>query len=154
MPQSRYPKAKVLAANIGTAIISIVGAISYVAVSKFHNPLVGLCLLVVFLLNGVASSFIGLYNDIKKPVFKFDNINELTNNNKKMIKPMLIDLSVSFIYLIIGIVFASISGGKLSDTVLYVIFFAVSIVVNGLFTFVTGKKLYNNIDEYFERAEA
>lgn len=146
--------AKVLAANIGTAIISIVGAISYVAVSKFHNPLVGLCLLVVFLLNGIASSFIGLYNDIKKPVFKFDNINELTNNNKKMIKPMLIDLSVSFIYLIIGIVFASISGGKLSDTVLYIIFFAVSIVVNGLFAFVTGKKLYDNIDEYFERAEA
>ena len=61
---------------------------------------------------------------------------------------------LTFIYLIIGIVFASISGGKLSDTVLYVIFFAVSIVVNGLFAFVTGKKLYDNIDEYFERAEA
>lgn len=146
--------AKVLVANIGTAIIAVVGAVSYVAVSEFHNPLVALGLLITFLLNGAASSFIGLYNDIKKPVFKFDNINELTKNNKKMIKPMLIDLSVSFIYLIMGIVFGAISGGEISDAALYVIFFAVAITVNGLYAFIPGKKLYDNIDEYLERAEA
>lgn len=143
---------KVAVANITGAVIALAAAIIYVSTDRFHNPLIALLMFITLLFNGFASSAIGLYSDIKKPTFNFTNINQLTHNNKRLLKPMLINIAVSFSYLILGFVLAAVSKA-LGAVAVYAIFFAILILINGLFAFIAGKKLYGRIDELFERAE-
>lgn len=139
---------KLVTANITSAITALVTAISFIVVSSYHNVLVGLAILIVLLCNGLASSGIGLYSDMNNPKFKFNNLNELTKNNKKALKPMLLNVLIGLTYMVLGIVFSAITGGEngMNYIVAYVIFFAVMLLINFLFAFVTIKKLFEKVD--------
>lgn len=146
--------AKVLVSNIYNLILSLIAGITYIFISAFHNVFVGLVMMVILFINGVAVSAIGLNTDIKNPTFKYKNLNELTKNNKKTIKPMLISLGIGFSYMILGILFAVVTDkGVLNTALAYVIFFGLSLLINGLFAFVTLRKIFDNADEYFAKIE-
>lgn len=145
---------KLLVANIYNLILSVIAGGTYVFTSQFHNVFIGLVIVCVLFVNGLAVSAIGLYDDIKKPNFKYKNLNELTKNNKKALKPMLISLAIGFSYMIMGILLAmATSSANLKTYLAYLIFFGISFLINGLFGFITFRKLFDNIDEYFNKIE-
>lgn len=145
---------KLLVANIYNLIMSLIAGGTYVFISKFHNVFIGLVIVFILFVNGLAVSAIGLYNDIKKPNFNYKNLNELTKNNKKALKPMLISLAIGFSYMIIGILLSAVtSSGNMKIYLAYLIFFIIALLINGLFGFITFRKLFDNIDEYFNKIE-
>ena len=111
--------------------------------------------MVLLSVNGVAISAIGMHNDIRNPNCKYKNVAELTKNNKKILKPMLISLGIGFTYMIFGILMSVFSSsGSISDLVAYLLFFGIMLTINILFGFVAFKKLFDNADEYFYQIEA
>lgn len=145
---------KILVSNIYNLIMAIIAGTTYIFVSDFHNVFVGLAIMVILFINGVAISAIGLNTDIKNPTFNYKNLNELTKNNKKTIKPMLISLAIGFSYMILGILFAiATDKGAINTALAYVIFFGLALLINGLFAFITLRKIFDNADDYFEKIE-
>lgn len=145
---------KVVVSNIYNLLMALIAGITYIFTSSFHNVFIGLAVIIVLFVNGLAVSAMGLYNDIKKPNCNYKTLNELTKNNKKALKPMLVSLAIGFSYMILGIVFSSItSNGSLNVVLAYILFFGVTLLVNGLFGFITFRKLFDNADEYFNKIE-
>lgn len=146
---------KLGAANILSCVTALITAVTFIAVSSFHNVLIGLAIFVVLLFNGLASSGIGLYSDMNNPNFRFTNLNELTKNNKKAIKPMIANLLIGFAYMVLGIVFSIITTGEnpFSAAAAYAVFFVVMFLTNALFAFITIKKLFDKVDERFAEME-
>jgi len=143
--------AKVLTANVTSLIIALAASICFISVSDYHNPFIAIGMLIVLAVNGTANSFLGLYYDLKKPCFDFTNVNEVTSN-KKRVKPVLINTGICFIYIVMAVVSVMLYG-LVADYLVYLIYFGVTAATVGLFAFIAGKRLYDNIDELYERTE-
>ncbi len=141
---------KLIISNVSPLLMSLFAAIAYIATSRFHNVLIGFLLFIALAITGVATSSLSLYYDLKSPKFNFNNITELTKNNKKALKPMLVNLGVGFVYFILGIVL-SFTGLKAVPA--YAIFFTVTILISGLQAFLCLKKLFDSTDRRFEEIE-
>ena len=144
---------KLVTANLTNLIISLIVGVTYVIASSYHNVIVGLLLIITLFSNGMASSGIGLNSDMRNPNFKFNNINQLLKNNKRTFKPMLINLALGFVYFIMGILLSTFSSVFLSEVAAFAIFFAVALMVNFVFGFVTIKKLFDTVEEVFPQME-
>lgn len=141
---------KLLISNASIVLMSLFASIAYIATSQFHNVLIGFLMLISLLVNGVATSSLSLYYDLKNPKFNFNNVSELTKNNKKALKPTFINLGVGLIYFILGIVLSFVG---LSPVAAYGVFFAVTLLVGGLQAFLCVKKLFDSADKRFEEIE-
>ncbi len=146
---------KLAVANIYNFLLSIVAGITFIFISTFHNVFIGISIMALLMVNGLAISAIGMHNDIKNPNCKYKNIAELTKNNKKVFKPMMISLGIGLTYMIFGIMLSSLAtSGSLSDWTAYLLFFGVMLAINLLFGFIAFKKLFDNAEEYFYQIEA
>lgn len=146
---------KLAVANIFNLLLSVVAGITFIFISTFHNVFIGIAIMALLSVNGVSISAIGMHNDIRNPNCKYKNVAELTKNNKKILKPMLISLGIGFTYMIFGILMSIFSSsGSISDLVAYLLFFGIMLTINILFGFVAFKKLFDNADEYFYQIEA
>ncbi len=146
---------KLTVANIFNVLLSIIAGVTFTIISSFHNAFIGIAIMALLTINGLAISAIGMHNDIRNPNCKYKNIAELTKNNKKTIKPMLISLGIGLSYMIFGIMLSAFSSsGSLPDWLAYLLFFFVILIINMLFGFIAFKKLFDNADEYFYQIEA
>ncbi len=97
-------KSKFIFASMVTAISSLTLLVVYPITSGIKNAVAIIGLPLQSFLSGISFSAIGLYYDLKNPNLKWVNINEITRNNLKTVKPMLLYLALSFVYMILGIV--------------------------------------------------
>jgi cytochrome c biogenesis protein CcdA len=90
-----------------------------------------------------------LYNDLKKPNLTWTNVNELTRNNLKVMKPMLIAIGCSFLNMVIGIMLAVFSETfNLGDYAIYSIYYALCIIPPIIILSIYLKKLLNAEKEF------
>lgn len=137
--------------NTVTAIVVTVACLIAISVDRW----IAVCLLPVFLLNGFASAASGLYNDLKNPNYKFVNINELTKNNKKAVKPMLLNMALGLIYFIEGMVFSLVPeiGLAIGKGGVYSVLILSIIAINIIMIAAVMPKLNKNAEEFFFRTE-
>ena len=121
---------------------------AFVARSGFFIPL---GIFIVLITISVALSSFSLLNDLKDPNLDWKNINELTKNNKRTLKPALLMLAIGFFYIIYSVVLTFIS--NMSSTYTYLVFFITCIVINVILAYIFYKKLYNNPQELFDIIE-
>lgn len=142
-------KAKLYFASTLTLVSSIVILIAFPIVSGISNAVVIIGLPLLSLLSGVAFNSMALYNDLKKPNLTWTNVNELTRNNLKVMKPMLIAIGCSFLNMVIGIMLAVFSEiFNLGDYAIYSIYYALCIIPPIIILSIYLKKLLNAEKEF------
>lgn len=146
-------KPKLLVSNLVGFMMALSTAISIFASSSSHNIIVALLVLVLLMLGSIGTTCLGLYNDLKAPNLHFKNVTELTKNNKRIIKPMLTSVLIGIVYMIMGIIFMSISDETFAAIYKYIVFFGVVFLINGLFAFLNWKALTDKAEERYERIE-
>ncbi|MBQ8177836.1 MAG: hypothetical protein IJ033_01460 [Clostridia bacterium] len=140
-------KSKFIFSVLITAVSSLVLLIVFPFASGIKNAVAIVGLPLQSFATGISFSAIGLYSDLKNPNLNWVNINEITRNNLKTIKPMMLYLALSFVYLIVGIVLAVLMQAitlneYLVVTVYYVICLTAPVVIFVLYF----KKLLNAED--------
>ncbi len=145
-------KEKFLFASSVTALSAVVLLIVYPIASGINNVVAIIGVPLQALASGVSFSAIGLYSDLKKPNYLWTNINEILRNNVKPIKPMLLYVVLSFIYLILGIFIAVFSSAlsinvTLSLFIYHVVCLIAPTVIFALFykKMLNSEELYNRI---------
>lgn len=137
-------KAKLLFASCITAIVALGTLIMFPIVSGITNPIVIICQPIQILVMGVSFNVMALYSDLKKPNLNWNNVNELTRNNFKVLKPMLLSMGLAFAYLIIGILLAVFSNTLgLGDYLIYGIYYVVCLIAPVIIFAIFYKKLLN-----------
>ena len=142
-------KEKFLFASSITLLASVVLGICYPFASGIKNAVAIIGLPLQGLVTGLSFNAIGLYSDLKQPNLTWTNINEITRNNLKTIKPMMLYLLLSFLYLIIGIIFAVFSEAlKLDEYLLMTIYYLICLIAPTIIISIYFKKLFNSEDLY------
>ncbi len=110
------------------------------------------------ILLGVETFFVGsgilcveLKADLKKPNFRFVTVNELTKNNKKMLKPVLLLMAGGFAVIIIGAVLAIVFSQKI--WIGYLIFYLICGILSIVTFLVPFRSLRKSADYLYERME-
>ncbi len=146
-------KPKLIVSNSIGCILSLSAAVSITLSIPSHNILVGLGVLVVMILGSIGMTSMCLFNDLKAPNLTFKNVTELTKNNRRTVKPMLIGLCIGLYYLVLGIIMASISDESLSFTNKMLVYFGTGLLINALFAFLNWKALIVKAEERYESIE-
>ena len=92
-------KAKFIFASAVTIVATIVLTIGYPLASGIKNAVAIIGLPLQALISGLSFSAIGLYSDLRKPNLSWTSVNEITRNNMKVAKPMLLYVGLSFVYM-------------------------------------------------------
>ncbi len=150
-----YINSKIITANILSAVQVIVGCLTIFFLSESKNILLLLLNIIMMMLGCVGISAIGMKNDLKKPNFKFTNISELTKNNTRALKPVLLCVGIGLVYMILGFVFAltPMETLKLSMLEMYLIFYAVMIIINVVVFYVGIMILKHNFEDLYNGIE-
>ena len=134
---------------INLVTVIIVGILFYF-ISPSHNIVSTIGIMLVTLSCGFGTNCIGLLSDLKNPNLKWNNITELTKNNKKSLKPVLIVVGIGLTYLIMGSVLSAIKVEKIWS---YLIYFGVCFVVNTILVVLSYKKLFEKPKELLDAVE-
>jgi len=122
-------------------IASVFVTIIFIIKNNF-NIIFGLGVFVSLITISLASSCMSLHNDLKNPTLNWKNVNELTKNNKKSLKPALTILLLGMIYIILGAIFAFV------ENIPYIVaglsFFGACLMINTILVIVFYRKLYDN----------
>jgi ABC-2 type transport system permease protein len=146
-------KPKLIVSGAINLLIALTTAVSILIISSSHNVIVAILIVAVLLLGGIGTSSNGLYTDLKKPNLNYKNITELTKNNTRTIKPVLINVGIGFAYMIMGVVLGLVSDEQIAPLLKYVMFFGVAFLADGLFAGISWKKLNDNAEEKYENIE-
>ena len=65
----------------------------------------------LMLAGSFASNCMLLYNDLKNPNYTWNNISEISKNNKRLVKPMLLNLAVGLVYAVFACVLGALKVG-------------------------------------------
>lgn len=144
-------KIKVYVATMLNVITVLIVSIVYIAISPRENVLAALGIILVTLTSGFGVNCLSLYNDLKDPNLKWNNITELTKNNKKSIKPILTIIGTGLFYLILGMVLSMQTAINLTWS--YVLFFGSTLIFNSLLIAYGYKKLFDNPKALLESIE-
>lgn len=90
--------------------------------------------------------------DLEKPNFRFNNVNELTKNNKRMLLPILSATGLGLIVMIAGIAF----GSALPDNLLfvgYIVFFVLVYALSIILFSLPYASIRKKADEMYDRLE-
>lgn len=131
-----------------TAIQSILVLIAFPLIMGIHNPIAIIGLPLTVALSGFFSNSMMLYFDLKDPNYTWNNISEITKNNKRMIKPMMIVMAVAFAYFIIAVILG-VAGKTLSATAALAIYYGSAIALLGVFSWLSYRKLMERPEYYF-----
>lgn len=144
-------KVKLLVATSMNVLTVILVSIVYFFVMPGNNIIQVIIIALVTLSCGFGINCLGLYNDLKNPNLKWLNVNELTKNNKRAIKPALTAAGVGISYMVMGLVLSmQTSIGILWS---YVLFSGISLLANTLLIIVGYKKLFDNPQELLDKVE-
>ncbi|MBO7177522.1 MAG: hypothetical protein J6V69_00300 [Clostridia bacterium] len=144
-------KTKFIFASAISVIASVVIMIGYPLASGIKNAVTIIGLPLQALTSGLSFSAIGLYSDLKNPNLNWTNINEITRNNLKVAKPMLLYVGLSFVYMIIGIMLAVFRTAlNLDMTLTLAIYHVICIVAPVVILAIYIKRLFN-AEELFRR---
>lgn len=144
-------KIKLLLATSLNVITIFIVSIVYVAFVPGHNVLAALGIVVVTLSCGFGVNCMGIYNDLKNPNLTWHNPTELNRNNKKALKSALTIIGIGLFYLIAG---SALSFQKAISVVWsYALFFGITLLVNTITIVVCYKKLFDNVEELWEKIE-
>jgi ABC-2 type transport system permease protein len=111
--------------------------------------IIGLPLTII--VGGIGINCMGLRNDMKNPNLNWTNVNELTKNNMRSMKPMLMGVGIGILYMILGIVFAM--QDSLKGELLYTIYYAICNVPLAILAYLCYKRLYDDAEQLLERIE-
>ena len=131
-----------------TGIQSILVLIAFPLIMGIHNPIAIIGLPLTVALSGFFSNSMMLYFDLKDPNYTWNNISEITKNNKRMIKPMMIVMAVAFVYFIIAVILG-VAGKTLSATAALAIYYGSAIALLGVFSWLSYRKLMERPEYYF-----
>ncbi len=140
-------KAKFILASSITAVIGIILLISFPIASGVTNAVAIIGLPLLCCVSGLAYTAMGLLNDLKRPNYSWTNLNEITRNNVRNFKPMILFLALSFVYLILGIflvVFGSALG--VSEYITFSVYYLLCLVAPVTIFIVYYKRLQNAKD--------
>ncbi|MFA5450088.1 MAG: hypothetical protein WC292_06610 [Clostridia bacterium] len=142
---------KLLFAMCVTAISAITAGVMFPIASKNTSisAIIGLPLIVLF--GGFNMNCTGLLNDLKNPNLTWNNVSELTRNNKRVLKPMMLALGLGFAYMFGGIFLAF--QNALKGELLYFAYFGVCLLPLLILSFVSYKRLYASPDALLEKLE-
>lgn len=118
-----------------------------IAIHRF-SPSVFFGNLVVFGSYSWGMNCIGLRSDLKKPNLNWNNINELTNNNRRTLKPALFGMAVSFFIFIVGIVLMLIE--SLPQELRFLLFYLVAAIPAIIVAVVGDRLLRRDAVKFFE----
>lgn len=141
-------KIKLSFSMVITGIQSILALIAFPLIMGIHNPIAIIGLPLTVALSGFFSNSMMLYFDLKDPNYTWNNISEITKNNKRMIKPMMIVMAVAFAYFIIAVILG-VAGKTLSATAALAIYYGSAIALLGVFSWLSYRKLMERPEYYF-----
>lgn len=141
-------KIKLSFSMVITGIQSISVLIAFPLIMGIHNPIAIIGLPLTVALSGFSSNSMMLYFDLKDPNYTWNNISEITKNNKRMIKPMMIVMAVAFAYFIIAVILG-VAGKTLSATAALAIYYGSAIALLGVFSWLSYRKLMERPEYYF-----
>lgn len=141
-------KIKLSFSMVITGIQSILVLIAFPLIMGIHNPIAIIGLPLTVALSGFFSNSMMLYFDLKDPNYTWNNISEITKNNKRMIKPMMILMAVAFAYFIIAVILG-VAGKTLSATAALAIYYGSAIALLGVFSWLSYRKLMERPEYYF-----
>lgn len=141
-------KIKLSFSMVITGIQSILVLIAFPLIMGIHNPIAIIGLPLTVALSGFFSNSMMLYFDLKDPNYTWNNISEITKNNKRMMKPMMIVMAVAFAYFIIAVILG-VAGKTLSATAALAIYYGSAIALLGVFSGLSYRKLMERPEYYF-----
>ena len=147
-----FSKIKVSAILLGSNCLTFL--IAYLCLTKYvFQPFMGIALAVIIFMQGIGFSIWELMRDMESPNFRFNNVNELTKNNKRIIKPMFLSMGAG----IMGMAAAIALGSSLPEEFVYlgyIVFFVLIATVACLFFFIPLNKMKNNVETLYDKLEA
>ncbi len=116
------------------------------------QPLFAIIMFIVFFVQGMGLSIWEVMRDLERPNFRFNNINELTRNNRNMMKPIFSTMGIG----LVGMIIAIACGSALPDNLLYLGYILFFVFVSGLAAlmyFLPRSAMNKKVDEIFENTE-
>ncbi len=143
-------KAKMIFASFVTTAVSLMILVAFPLATGIKNAVAIIGLPLSTFVTGVSYNAMGLLNDLKRPNYSWVNLNEITRNNTRNVKPMLLFLALSFLNLVLGI-FTAVFGSLLpvSEYVILALYYLLVLVAPTTIFVVYYKRLLN-AEELFE----
>lgn len=139
-----------LAFATAVSVISVIFmAVAFPFCTGIYNPVAIVLFPVLMLAGSFASNCMLLFNDLKNPNYTWNNISEISKNNKRLVKPMLLNLLIGLAYAVLACVLGSLKAGGNAYGVLG-IFFGVSVVPPIIISVLALGKLTADPQKYFD----
>ncbi len=144
---------KLLSAMLLTVISTIVSLLSVVFIVGEYNFVFIVGYTAVLLVCGYGMNCFALNIDLSKPNTSWTNINELTKNNTRMIKPALMGILFSFVVFGMGMVVSLILAELVGKSLAYLIWFSGILVIAVPLALLSKKNYLKNPAEKFAKIE-
>lgn len=102
---------KLAFATAVSVISALFMAVAFPFCTGIYNPVAIVLFPLLMLAGSFASNCMLLYNDLKNPNYTWNNISEISKNNKRLVKPMLINLAVGLVYAVFACVLGALKVG-------------------------------------------
>ncbi len=102
---------KLAFATIVSVISAIFMAVAFPFCTGIYNPVAVTLFPLLMLTGSFASNCMLLYNDLRNPNYTWNNISEISKNNKRLVKPMLLNLAVGLVYAVFACVLGALKVG-------------------------------------------
>ncbi len=102
---------KLAFATVVSVISALFMAVAFPFCTGIYNPVAIVLFPLLMLAGSFASNCMLLYNDLKNPNYTWNNISEISKNNKRLVKPMLINLAVGLVYAVFACVLGALKVG-------------------------------------------
>lgn len=149
----QFIRSKLFVAMVMNGLITLAFFVAFMFVGFVPiHPIFGVLLVICYFFSGTGMAIWEIMRDLKNPNFRFNNINELTRNNKNMMKPIFTVLGVA----LAGMITAIACGAALPDETIYlgyILFFLVAFTVCGLVFFLPYSSMKKHVDELYESLE-
>ena len=133
-----------------TAVQTAVTLVAFPLIMGIHNPIAIVGLGLTTLMMGFMSNSMLLYTDLKNPNFTWNNIAEITKNNKRIWKPQLFSMGFSLLYLFLGMLLGILAKG-LGEYAVLAIYYGSAIAILAICAAVAYRKLTERPEYYFEQ---
>lgn len=139
-----------LAFATAVSVISVIFmAVAFPFCTGIYNPVAIVLFPILMLAGSFASNCMLLFNDLKNPNYTWNNISEISKNNKRLVKPMLLNLLIGLAYAVLACVLGSLKAGGNAYGVLG-IFFGVSVVPPIIISVLAFGKLTADPQKFFD----
>lgn len=139
---------KLLFALMIAAMQTVLTSVAFPLIMGIYNAIAIIGMILTVALTGFFANCMLLYFDLKNPNYTWNNISEITKNNKRIMKPMLIFMAFSFVYLILAIILGVFGKGLGADAAL-AIYFGSEVALLTVFSWLAYRKLTERPEFYF-----